>query len=121
MMCFISKMNAILAKTNKKLSEDSAENKRRIEFKQQFPYFDAIVKANEIYVRTEDGIPVAGKKGKSKSFLSPYEAHMLRKKGYIEKTRDTDWKGIAYFASFTKKGEQVLRNRWSEWIDLAYE
>ena len=117
----LSEINAILERAGGKLSEDAAEVRRRAAFKKRNPHFDALVKANKIYDQAEDGIPVSSKKGPSTSYLTPYEAHLLRNKGYLDKDRDSDWKGVSYFANFTRKGVKVLRNLWSEWMDLAYE
>jgi hypothetical protein len=117
----LGEINTMLEKASTILSEDAAEDRRRASFRKRYPHFDALVRANEAYRKSEDGIPVAAKKGPSKSYLSQYDAHMLRQKGYLEKQRDSDWKDVSYFAYFTKKGVSVLRNLWDEWMDLAYE
>jgi len=117
----LGEINTVLEKAKEKLTEDAAEDKRRSAFKKRYPFFDALVKANDVYDKAEDGIPVASKKGLSKRYLTPNEAHILRQKGYVEKVRDSDWEGVSYFAYFTKKGVSMLRNLWDEWMDLAYE
>ena len=101
-------------KKSMSIKEDASEDKRRAEFKRQYPYFDALVKAGKL---PAGNIPVSNQKG-SKAYLSPSEAKILSQKGYIEKVMDSDWKNVSYFADLTQKGGKMLRNLWDHWMDL---
>jgi hypothetical protein len=114
-------MRELLERIEELSERKKTEDERRAAFQKRNPYFDMLLKASDAYDRVKDAIRVSSKKASGNNRLSTYEAKQLMQKGYIEKLYDSDFAGTAYFASFTKKGESVLKNLWDEWAGIAYE